>query len=115
MISLLFLTIYGESTILFFYTGPQPTYLLHIYDQSRQTIKDRVSVEDIVTLRAGKNVSFHIYLNSGKFILFKAESLDSQSSWMAEIKMALGKGMILSIARLPRDRIKSVFNNNLHS
>lgn len=60
-------------------------------------------MEDIVTLRAGKNVSFHIYLNSGKFVLFKAESLDSQSSWMAEIKMALGKGMILSIARLPRD------------
>ena len=91
------------SALFYFYTGPQPTYLLHIYDQSRQTIKDRILVEDIVTLRSGKNVSFHIYLNSGKFLLFKAESLDSQSSWMAEIKMALGKGMILSIARLPRN------------
>lgn len=47
-----------------------------------------------MTIRAGKNCSFQVYLNNGMFILFRSDSLESQSAWMAELKMALGRGML---------------------
>ena len=74
--------------------GPQYTFFLLIYDQSHRTVKRRIRVEDIVTIRAGKNCSFQVYLNSGMFLLFRSDSVESQSAWMAELKMALGRGKV---------------------
>ncbi len=75
-----------------FITGPRYSFFLLMYDQSHKTIKKRVRVKDIVTIRAGKHSSFQVYLNSGMFILFRADSVESQTAWMAELKMALGRG-----------------------
>ena len=75
------------------YLGPQYTFYLLIYKQSHRAVKNKIRIEDIITIRSGKQNSFHIYLNNGMFLFFRAESLDSKSAWMADLRMALDKGL----------------------
>lgn len=78
-------------------SGPQYTFYLLIYEQSHRAVKNKIRIEDIVTIRSGKQNRFHIYLNNGMFLFFRAESTDSKSAWMAELKMALGKGNLFHV------------------
>ena len=52
----------------------------------------KIRIDDIITIRAGKQFSFQIYLTTGRFLLLQAESSEVQAAWMAEIKTALSKG-----------------------
>lgn len=81
-----------KNIIIFFTIGPQFRYLLLIYDHSSRFVKNKIRVDDIVTVRSGKTFSFQIYLNTGMFLFFRTGSNENQAAWMADLKMALGKG-----------------------
>ena len=77
---------------LFTNSGSKVSYQLLIFDPRKRTLKDRIPMEDIVTIRASCDCFFQIFLSSGKILQFRAENMESQAYWMARIKVGLGRG-----------------------
>ena len=73
--------------------GKAYCFHLHIYDQHKRVLKDKIQVEDVVTIRASRDCYFQLFLTSGKIVQFRTTSMESQAHWMAVIKMGLGKGI----------------------
>lgn len=84
-------------TFFFFYkfssAGRVNSFHLHIFDQHRRILKDKIKIEDIITPKASRDCFFQLFLGSGKIVQFKTSSMESQAHWMAMLKMALGKGV----------------------
>ena len=74
------------------HSGSKVSYQLLIFDPRKRTLKDRIPMEDIVTIRASCDCFFQIFLSSGKILQFRAENMESQAYWMALIKVGLGRG-----------------------
>ena len=86
---------------LFTNSGSKVSYQLLIFDPRKRTLKDRIPMEDIVTIRASCDCFFQIFLSSGKILQFRAENMESQAYWMALIKVGLGRGETMELLTSP--------------
>ena len=87
-------TIIKHSGILFLLPlGQAYSFHLRIFDDQKRILKDNIHISDIVTIRAGRDCYFQLFLTNGKIVQFKTTSVESQAHWMAMVKMALGKGL----------------------
>ena len=55
-------------------------------------LKDKIRMEDIVTIRASRDCYFQIFLSNSKIVQFRSDTMDSQVRWMALLKVGLGRG-----------------------
>lgn len=74
--------------------GQAYSFHLRIFDEQKKVLKDNIHISDIVTIRAGRDCYFQLFLTSGKIVQFRTKSMESQAHWMAMVKMALGKGLL---------------------
>ena len=55
-------------------------------------LKDKIRMEDVVTIRANQDCYFQIFLANGKILQLKADSIENEAYWIAMLKVGLGRG-----------------------